>query len=51
MASQFFHDHNLILAYCYLGSSPSDEDVAYTMTSDAFRSVKKCLAQIQRADL
>ena len=47
-----FHDHNLILPYRYLGSSPSDEDLAYTMTSATLRSIeKKCLTQIECADL
>ena len=33
----------------YLGSSPADEDLAYTITSAAWR--KKCLTQIECADL
>ena len=36
----------------YLGSSPSDEDLAYTMTSATPRNVeKKFLTQIECADL
>ena len=45
-------DHDLILKCRYLGASPSDGDLAYTMTSAAFRSVyKNCLTQIECADL
>ena len=35
------HDHNLILTSRYLGPSPSDEDLAYTMTSATLRSIEK----------
>ena len=34
-----FHKLNLVSPYRYLGPSPSDGDLAYTMTSAAFRSV------------
>ena len=44
--------HNLILDPRYLGSSPSDEDLAYTMTSAALiNGEKNCLTQIECADL
>ena len=40
VTSRIYH-HNLILNSRYLGSSPSDEDLAYTMTSAALRSGEK----------
>ena len=42
--SQIFYHYNLILAYRYLGASPSDGDLAYTMTSAALISVEKSVS-------
>ena len=41
--------HIMNLNYRYVGPWPSDEDLAYTMTSAAPRSVEKknCLGQIE----
>ena len=46
-----FRDHDLNLSGRYLGPSPSDEDLAYTMTSAALGSDRKNLTQVECADL
>ena len=44
MTSQISHDHDLILDVRHLGPSPSDEDLAYTMTSATPRSGEEKLS-------